>query len=288
MQTEKSICYLNGEFKPIADASVPVLDRGFIFGDGVYEVIPVFSGQAFRLAEHLVRLANSLEAVHIKNPHSDQQWTQLITQLIEENGPHHQSIYLQMTRGVAPRDHAFPDDTLPTVFMMSTPLPNSISAKPVNAIVLEDPRWLNCHIKAISLLPNVLLRQEARLRGAYEAILIRDNYLTEGAASNVFIVKDGVVKTPPKSSDLLPGITRDLVVELLVKNNRSCKEVMITETELHDADEIWVTSSTKEILPVTQLDDQAVGEGVAGPIWHDTVALYQAFKDSFSGKQAVA
>lgn len=281
MQNAQNICYLNGQFLPLDDARVPVLDRGFIFGDGVYEVIPVFNGISFRLDEHLERLGNSLTAVHIENPYNHDEWRDLITRLIKENGAHHQSIYLQLTRGVAARDHAFPHEVTPTVFMMSTPLPISTQAQPVSAVVLNDPRWINCDIKAISLLPNVLLRQEARLRGAYEAILLRDDFLTEGAASNVFIVKEGIVKTPPKSSHLLPGITRDLVVELLRKNDRAVEEVAIHKEELLSADEIWLTSSTKEILPVDRLDEKAVGNGKPGPVWQDTVALYQDFKESF-------
>lgn len=283
-----SVCYLNGKFLPLANASVPVLDRGFIFGDGVYEVIPVFSGHTFRLTEHLQRLANSLQAVHIKNPHSLQGWSDLIHQLISKNEAGHQSIYLQVTRGVAPRDHSFPDEIKPTVFIMSNSLPDTSLVRPVSAIVLEDPRWNSCHIKATSLLPNVLLRQQARVMGAYEAILVRAGKLTEGAASNVFVVSDGVIRTPPKSQELLPGITRDLVVELLHEHQIPCQEVKITESELRDADEIWLTSSTKEIVPVTQLDDQPVGSGEPGAMWFRIVAIYQAFKDTFTGADAVA
>ncbi|MFK8067474.1 MAG: D-amino acid aminotransferase [Gammaproteobacteria bacterium] len=284
----ESICYLNGEFQPLANAAVPVLDRGFIFGDGIYEMIPVFSGHAFRLTEHLQRLGNSLKAVYINNPNTVSEWTGLIDAMIKKNGGGHQAVYLQITRGVADRDHAFPQQSEPTVFIMSNPLPESQKAHPVNAIVLQDPRWDSCDIKAISLLPNVLLRQQAREKGAYEAILIRDGYLTEGAASNVFVIKDGIVKTPPKGPKLLPGITRDLVVELLQKEARPCEETEVSEAELRDADEIWLSSSTKEILPVTQLDGKAVGTGEPGPVWHSTVDLYQSFKDSFTGTDAAA
>lgn len=288
MNNKHSVCYLDGIFLPLVDASVSVLDRGFIFGDGVYEVIPVFSGHTFRLNEHLQRLANSLQAVHIKNPQSLQGWTDLIHQLIRKNEAGHQSIYLQVTRGVAPRDHTFPEEIKPTVFIMCNPLPDTNTVKPVSAIVLEDPRWDSCHIKATSLLPNVLLRQQARVMGAYEAILIRAGRLTEGAASNVFVVSDGVVRTPPKSQELLPGITRDLVVDLLHKHEIPCEEVKISEPELRDADEIWLTSSTKEIVPVTQLDGKPVGTGEPGAVWQRTVAIYQAFKDTFTGADAVA
>ncbi len=283
---QSSICYLNGDFLPLEEARVSVLDRGFIFGDGIYEMIPAFSGHAFRLQEHLQRLQNSLDAVHIRNPHSLEEWSQLIHAVIEKNRTGHQAIYLQVTRGVAHRDHAFPDVSEPTVFIMSNPLPVSREVKPVSATILEDPRWNNCDIKAISLLPNVLLRQKARERGAYEAILIRDGLLTEGAASNVFIVRDGIVRTSPKDSRILPGITRDLIVELLHKHEIPCEEREITEADVRAADEIWLTSSTREIVPVTQLDGVSVGTGEPGPVWRQTVELYQSFKDTFTGAEA--
>lgn len=284
--TVQSICFLNGEFLPLEEAKVSVLDRGFIFGDGIYEVIPVFNGHAFRLDEHLQRLLNSLKATHIKNPLSQSDWTNLINNMIKKNGLGHQAIYLQMTRGVAHRDHAFPDDAEPTIFIMSNRLPETQTAHPVSAITLQDPRWNNCDIKATSLLPNVLLRQQAREQGAYEAILIRDGFITEGAASNVFVIKDGVIKTPPKGSKILPGVTRGLVLELLSKNALSCEEVEISEAELHAADEIWVTSSTKEIVPVTKLDGKPVGAGEVGALWNKSTELYQAFKDTFTGTEA--
>lgn len=280
---QDSICYLNGEFLPLEEAKVPVLDRGFIFGDGIYEMIPSFSGHTFRLQEHLQRLISSLEAIHITNPHSLSEWSGLIKELVEKNHAKHQAIYLQITRGVAHRDHAFPEESDPTIFIMSNSLPESQKAKPVSAAVIPDPRWNSCDIKAISLLPNVLLRHQAREKGAYEAILIRDGFLTEGAASNVFIVKDGVVKTPPKGPKLLPGITRNLLLELLQKNNIPCEEAEISEMELRNADEIWLTSSTKEIVPVIELDNKKVGDGKAGKIWHRSVDLYQSFKDTFTG-----
>jgi len=279
----ESICYLNGEFLPLLEANVSVLDRGFIFGDGIYEMIPSFAGHTFRLKEHLQRLINSLDAVHINNPHSLSEWSDLIKELVDKNDANHQAIYLQITRGVAHRDHAFPEESEPTIFIMSNPLPESQKAKPVSAAVIPDPRWNSCDIKAISLLPNVLLRHQAREKGAYEAILIRDGYLTEGAASNVFIAKDGVVKTPPKGPKLLPGITRNLLVELLQKNDIPCEETEITESEVRNADEIWLTSSTKEIVPVIELDNKKVGDGEAGEIWHRSVDLYQSFKDTFTG-----
>jgi len=275
--------YLNGQYLPLDEACVPVLDRGFIFGDGVYEVIPVYAGKPFRLAHHLQRLKNSMAAIRLDNPYSDEQWTDIIQCVIDANGDGDQSIYLQVTRGVASRDHRFPGATRPTVFVMSNPfvpVPEEQLRNGVKAVVLEDIRWQYCNIKSIALLPNILLRQQALDQGSAEAILLRNGEVTEGAASNVFIVRDGVVITPPKDECLLPGITRDLVVELAEANGIPVEERPISEAELQHADEIWLTSSTKEILPVTRLEDQPVGNGKPGPLWHRMYAIYQACKDT--------
>jgi D-alanine transaminase len=275
--------YLNGEFMPETEARIPVLDRGFIFGDGVYEVIPVYGGKLFRFAEHLQRLQNSLDALKIKNPLAIEAWEQTLTELIKRNAGGDLSLYLQVTRGSAERDHAIPDNPVPTVFAMCNPLkplPSETVDNGVAAITLDDIRWLRCHIKAISLLPNVLLRQEALDQGAAEAILIRDGQATEGAASNLFAVIDGVITTPPKSPMLLPGITRDLVLELAEKNSLPCQEKDISLEELQKADEIWLTSSTKEILSVTELNGQPVANGKPGPLYQKTLALYQAYKQA--------
>lgn len=277
-----SIAWLNGRFLPLADACVPVLDRGFIFGDGVYEVIPVYAGKPFRLAHHLQRLANSLAAVRIDDPHTEDEWQGLIAELISRNGGGDQSVYLQVTRGIAPRDHRFPEGSRPTVFLMSNPfrpVPEAELREGVTAVTLNDIRWEYCHIKSIALLPNILLRQQAVEQGAAEAILLRHGEVTEGAASNVFIVSDGVIVTPPKGDCLLPGITRDLVVELAMEHALECEERPIPEAELRRAQEIWLTSSTREILPVTRLDDLAVGEGRPGPVWHTMIGHYRRFVD---------
>ena len=273
-----SICYLNGEFLPLEEAKISVLDRGFIFGDGVYEVVPVFNGRPFRLGEHLQRLANSLEAIGIADPFTEAEWTTLLTTLIARNGAGDQSLYLQITRGVAKRDHVLPTPVAPTVFAMTTRLGAPPVPVPVSAISCEDSRWKFCHIKATALLPNVLLRQQAAAAGAYEAILIRDGQVTEGSASNVFIVSAGTVKTPPKSSAILPGITRDLVLELLAQSDIPWCETPIAASELKQAEEIWLTSSTREILPVIELDHAPVGLGKPGPIWQRIFALYQEYK----------
>ncbi len=288
MKQEK-IVYLNGVFLPEHKAMVPVTDRGFVFGDGIYEVIPAYGGRLFRLHEHLQRLNNSLTAIRLTNPHSETEWVDLLNRLITKNGAGEQSVYLQITRGNAPRDHAFPEATSATVFASSSPL-KAVDSKllkgGVAAISLDDFRWQNCHIKAISLLPNILLRQQAVDAGAYEAILIRDGLITEGAASNLFIVKEGVIKTPPKGPFLLPGITRDLVLELAQANQLAWQETSFTPAELEQADEIWLTSSTKEILPVTQLDGNLIANGKPGPVWQQMQQLYQAKKQALIAGQA--
>mgnify|MGYP002620890774 CR=1 FL=1 len=276
-----SIVYLNGEFLPLNEARVPVLDRGFIFGDGVYEFIPVYSGRLFRLDEHLERLNNSLDAVRIDNPYPESEWKRILSQIVMKHDEPDQTIYLQVTRGVAPRDHAFPSQTTPTVFMMSSPLKvtsEDTFNKGIHAITLDDIRWLHCNVKAISLLPNVLLRQTAIDEEAQEAILVRDGEVTEGAASNVFIVREGIIKTPPKSARLLPGITRDLVVELAQQNDLACEESNFSRAELQAADEIWVTSSAKEILPVVQLNGEKVASGKPGKVTRQVYDIYQDFK----------
>ncbi len=275
--------YLNGSFLPVAEAKVSVLDRGFIFGDGIYEVIPVYGGRIFRLPHHLERLDLSLEGIHLANPMTHGKWQTVLEELVERNGSSDQSLYLQITRGVAIREHDFPHDAEPTVFAMSTPVaPRTADiAAGINAVTVEDIRWKWCHIKAIALLPNILMHRQAVEQGADEAIMLRDHFVTEGAASNVFIVNNGVVLTPPKSNLLLPGITRDLVVELCHANAIPCKDEAISEQQLRSADEIWITSSTREIVPVVRLDGAPVGNGQPGSLWHRLHHLYQDYKQAF-------
>ena len=277
-----SIVYLNGQTMPIEEAQISVLDRGFLFGDGVYEVIPAYGGHLFRLAEHLKRLQNSLDGIRLQNPLSDQQWTDALNDLINKNNGEDQSVYLHVSRGVAAkRDHVFPDEIHATVFMMSNELKpaNQEELKQgVSAITLDDIRWHACHIKATALLANTMLKQQAKEEGAVEAILIRDGMATEGAASNIFIVKNSILITPPISPLLLPGITRDLVLDLARENNIPSEEREITEDELRDASEIWITSSTKEVVPVVELDGKPVGNGQYGPIWESMIDIYQACK----------
>ena len=276
------VAYLNGDFVPLEDACVPVLDRGFLFGDGVYEVIPAYGRRPFRLGQHLARLRDSLAAIGMQPPLDEDRWAEILQNLIDRNPGEDQSLYLQVTRGVAPhRDHAFPDPVTPTVFAMSSPIPPpdpAVLERGVAAVTLPDIRWQYCHIKAITLLPAVLMRQEARARGAVEAILVRDGLATEGAASNLFVVRDNVVLTPPKGPALLPGITRDLVLELAEKHAVNWREADIPAEWLAGADELWLTSSTREIMPVTRLDDRPVGDGRPGPLFRTMHRYYQDYK----------
>lgn len=276
--------YLNGSFLPLAQATVPVLDRGFIFGDGVYEVVPVYSGQPFRLDEHLARLVQSLEAIRIRNPLDTAEWHDVCTRLVAANaGLADQSLYIQVTRGVAPRDQAFPQpEVSPTVLAMSMPLvtpSRELVESGVSAITALDIRWQRCNIKAISLLANVLLRQEAVDHGVAETLMLRDGHLTEGSSSNIFVVKEGILLAPPKNQFMLPGITYDVVLELAQANGMPLKIGPVSEAQLRAADEIWLTSSTKEVLAVVALDDVTVNDGKPGPVFKHMHALYQAFKN---------
>ena len=219
-----SLVYLNGAYRPLAEAAVNVLDRGFTFGDGVYEVIPVYNRRVFCGAAHLARLDNSLRAIHMANPLSRADWAAVFARLIEALAEPDQSIYLQITRGPAEREHAMPRQTRPTVFAMSRPLARHDVAQGIRAITHEDIRWQCCDIKAITLLASVLLRRRAEERGAREAILLRDDTLTEGAASNVFICNKGVVSTPEQDRHVLPGITRGVLIDLLRENAMACRE----------------------------------------------------------------
>ncbi|MDE0286487.1 MAG: D-amino acid aminotransferase [Gammaproteobacteria bacterium] len=272
--------YLNGNFIPLEQAQVPVLDRGFIFADGVYEVIPVFSGKPFRLKEHVKRLRDSLDGISLQLDYDREKWQSLIDRLLTLNRvTGDSSIYIQVTRGVAERNHFYQAGSTPTVFIYCKPLQETDVSRGVGAALHDDIRWEYCHIKAVALLPNVMLKQYAREKdGSIEAILYRDGYITEGAASNVFIVTGDTVTTPPKSNRLLPGITRDLVVELIGASPYQCREVPVSKAELLQADEIWITSSTLGIAPVVRLDGKPVSGGKPGPVWRDIDTMYQAFK----------
>jgi D-alanine transaminase len=275
--------YLNGQYMPIEEAKISVLDRGFIFGDGVYEVIPVYSRRAFRLKEHLQRLQHSLDGIRLANPYSVAEWIGILTEVIAGNESEDQYLYLHITRGVARRDHAFPNPPIPpTVFVMSNPLPvpsASSLTSGVSAVTAQDNRWLRCDIKAISLLPNVLLRQMAVDAACAETILIRDNdFLTEGAASNIFVVKNGTLLAPPKDNLMLPGITYDVILEIAEAGKIPHQVRKITVAEVFDADELLLTSSTREVMAITHLDGKPVGAARPGPMFNKIYLLYQEFK----------
>jgi D-alanine transaminase len=273
--------FLNGELLAIEQAKVPVLDRGFIFGDGIYELVPVYSRIPFRLEEHLDRLERSLREVRIKNPYSRAEWRDVIRRLIAAQPFEDQGLYFQVTRGVAKRDHAFPQGAEPTVFAMSNPLvtpPAALVERGAAARSAVDFRWQRCDIKSISLIGNCLLRQLSADAGEAETILFRDGRLTEASASNVFIVMGGVIQAPPKSNLILPGITYDVVVELARDAGLPLEMRDIPEAEVRAADEVWVTSSSKEILAIVSLDGKPIGGGKPGPVFRRMHALYQEFK----------
>lgn len=274
--------YLNGCFLPIEQAQVSVMDRGFLFGDGAYELIPVYSRRPFRLAQHLRRLQNTLDGIGIRNPHSDAEWTGLIEEIIARNEWQDQSVYLQLTRGAdVKRNHAFPKGVTPTVFMMSEPLVTPLDTQRetgVCAITAADLRWLRCDLKTTALLANCLLRQQAVEAGCAETILFRDGFLTEGSASNIFVVKDGTMLAPPRSHLMLCGITYDVVLEIAAAHALPHQVREVLEAEVRAADEIWMSSSTKEVLPVTLLDGRKVGHGRPGPVFARMYGWYQEFK----------
>ena len=282
--------WLNGAFLPLAEARVSPLDRGFLYGDGVYEIIPVYSRHPFRLQEHLQRLSASLSGIGLANPLDTAAWERVVRQLIETAPWEDQSIYLQVTRGADnKRDHAFPSPPVPpTHFAFSGPLrvPDAaLRASGVAAITVADQRWQRCDLKVLSLLANVLARQEAVDAGCAEAILIRDGLVKEGAASNIFVVFDGCLLAPPKTHLMLPGITYDVILELAARHGIAHAVREIGEAELRRADEVWMTSSTKEILPITRLDGAPVGKGQPGPLAGQMWQHYQDFKNLVMRRQ---
>ncbi len=282
--------YLNGQFIPLSEAKISPMDRGFLFGDGVYEVIPVYAGQAFCLEEHLARLQCSLDGIRLSNPHSNEEWQNIFTTLIDDTCDSDQSLYLQVTRGeMRSRNHIFiGNETLsPTIFAMCSPLPeqsNEPLIQGASVITLADIRWRNCHLKVTSLMANVLLKQQAQDAGCVEALMVRDGMITEGSASNFFIVKAGAVITPPKNNEVLPGITRDLILSLAQENNIKVTEKPINLGALKSADEVWITSSTREILPITSVDNNAVGDGKIGPIWKKMNTCFTTYKNQLRAK----
>jgi D-alanine transaminase len=281
MSESSQTVYLNGAFLPLADAKISVLDRGFIYGDGVYEVVPVYGRRPFRMPQHLKRLQYSLDGIRLANPHSAPQWDALISQLIERQPFADQAVYLQVTRGVAKRDHAFPKDATPTVFMMSNPLvvpTREQVERGVAVATAQDNRWLRCDLKTTSLLGNVLMRQFAVDRDAIETVMFRDGHLTEASASNVLIVRDGVVIAPPKDNLILPGITYDATLEIARDAGVRLEVRPVPHAEAMHADEMWLSSSTKEVLAVTTIDGRPYGSGKPGPVFHRVWEAFQKAK----------
>jgi len=273
------------EMVPLSEARIPVLDRGFIFGDGVYEVVPIYAGRAFRIDQHLARLARSLNAISIPNPFTLGEWKDRIAQLVDafhrSHGIDDQFVYMQVTRGVAKRGHAFPKGIVPTVFMMTSPLvlpSHEVRAKGVVAVTQTDNRWMRCDIKSVSLLGNVLMAEHAAAHGAIETILFRDGFLTEGSSSNVWVVKDDVLRAPPKDNRILEGIRYGLISELAEKNGMRFAIGPIAEADVRQADEVILSSATKEVVPVVAIDGVAVGDGEVGPWFGRLYGWYQDAK----------
>lgn len=291
-------CYLNGEFTLLPDAKISVMDRGFIFGDGVYEVVPVYAGQPFRLTQHMARLQRSLTELRLPNPLTNPQWRDLISELVaryaDSTGARaediHQLVYIQITRGVALRDHAMPEHIAPTVFAMSNRMPQPTAAQRaqgVACVTADDFRWEKAHIKSTSLLGAVFARQISVDAGAMETVMFRDGYLSEAASSNVWVVKSGAVFGPPRDNLVLEGIRYGLIEEICESCSIPFELRRISRDEVLAADELLLSSATKEVLPVTSLDGQAVGAGVPGPVYHALYAGYQAAKDQQTAALAV-
>ncbi len=283
--------YLNGQWLPLLEAKVSVLDRGFVFGDGIYEVVPAYGGKPFRLASHLRRLERSLAAIRITNPMNHEGWSRLFHEAIARNQGDDQFVYVQITRGVAKRDHGFPSpEVTPTVFAMSTPfVPPSqkLRDEGVDVISLPDERWLHCDIKSIALLGNVLARQAAADRGATEAVMFRDGFLTEGAACNIWMIKDGALCAPLKNHLVLEGVRYGLMEEVAEKLHIPIQIRRIRQAEVSTADELLMTSATKEVLPIVRMDQRPVGhashEGKPGPLYKK---IRQAYDEAIAATRA--
>lgn len=276
-----NIVYLNGQFLPAQAATVSVFDRGFLFSDSVYEVIPYYQGVGFRLQAHLDRLEHSLRAVRIS---AELDWVALMDELVLRNGGGNLSVYLQVTRGDAGRRSMLYDDSMqPTVFACCTPIRNIYQEGPdqiagIRAVVMADQRWHRCDIKTTGLLPNILVLQHAKDRGAQEALLIRDELLTEGSSCNLFVIRHGIIYTPKRSSEILGGITRELVLELADEHGLQYQEIDIGYDTLLAADEVWISSSTRAVVPVIEIDGQPVGDGQKGPLWRHMFELFTRFQ----------
>jgi D-alanine transaminase len=284
------ICYLNGEYLPLREARISPLDRGFLFADSVYEVLPVFGGRMFRFREHFDRLARSLDEIRLPQPHTHGQWLELLQELIRRNGNVEMYVYVQVTRGMEyGRNHAFPAQVTPGVFAMAAPLPamtDDIRTNGWAAITVEDFRWGRCDIKATGLLANVLMKQRAADAGAQEAIIVRDGDVLEGASTSIFVVNDGKISTPPNSNRILPGTTRDAALELA--NGTLPVEIRrIKLEELRSAAEVWLSASTRDVVPVTRIDGRPVGSGKPGPLWTRMNRSFDDLRTRLAGTPAL-
>jgi D-alanine transaminase len=284
------ICYLNGEYLPLREARISPLDRGFLFADSVYEVLPVFEGRMFRFREHFDRLARSLGEIRLASPHTHEQWRDLLEDLIRRNGGRNMYVYVQVTRGMEyGRNHAFPSAVTPTVFAMASPLPvltEELRAKGLSAITVEDFRWGRCDIKSTALLANVLMKQQAADAGAQEAIIVRDGEVLEGSSTSIFVVLQGKVVTPPNSRRILPGTTRDAALEL-AQLDLPVEIRPVTADELRRADEVWLSAATRDVIPVGRIDGRPVGEGRPGPLWQRMERSFDAFRRRLAGTPAL-
>ncbi len=277
----EQIVYLNGRCLPIGEAQVSVLDRGFIYGDGVYELVPVYGREPFRLPHHMKRLQHSLDGIRLANPHTDAQWEAIIRDLVARQPYADQGVYFQVTRGVAKRDHTFPKGVPPTVFMMSNPLPTPSREqveRGVAVVTAVDDRWHRCDLKTISLVGNVLMRQLAADADAVETVMFRDGFLTEASASNVLIVRDGGIVVPPKDNHILPGITYDAAVEFATQVGVPVVTRPVPRDEALAADEMWLSSSTKEVLAITTVDGKPFAGGKPGPVFRKVWDAFQRNK----------
>lgn len=284
------ICYLNGEFVPLRDARISPLDRGFLFADGVYEVLPAFGGRMFRFKEHFDRLARSLREIQLDSPHTHEQWLALLEELIRRNGGGDMYLYVQVTRGMEyGRNHLFPERCTPTVFAMVSPLPvlsEELRERGLNAITVEDFRWGRCDIKATGLLANVLMKQQAARANAQEAIIVSNGEVLEGASTSVLAVLGGVLVTPPNSHRILPGTTRDVALELAAAD-MPCEVRLLRLDELRAADEVWICAATRDVMPVTRIDGRAIGDGRPGPHWLRTSARLREMRAKLAGTSAL-
>jgi D-alanine transaminase len=281
------LCYLNGSYLPLAEARISPLDRGFLYADGVYELMPVYGGRPFRFAAHSDRLARSLAAISMEDPHTPEQWRQLLGTLIERNGGGDQYVYWQVTRGAQfGRSHAPLPNVPRTVFAFCAPLPLASAAaleQGMACVTAADTRWARCDIKSVALLANVLLRQLSVDAGAAETILLRDGELTEASASAVHVVLGGEVLMPPNSRRILPGTTRSAIEEMAARAGIHWRVVPVSEAQLRAADEVWISAATREVQAVTSIDGHAVGSGRPGPLWRRVYDELQRYKQQLAG-----